>query len=55
MILSTYLLAAGLDAAIIDPLDQGLTNMLLATNLVLRRDRFSRNFTPPYHAGRSKG
>jgi len=30
-----HLLAVGLDAAIIDPLDQGPTKMLLATNLVL--------------------
>jgi 5-methyltetrahydrofolate corrinoid/iron sulfur protein methyltransferase len=47
-------LAAGLDAAIIDPLDQGLSNMLLATELVLGRDRFCRNYTRAYRAGKLK-
>jgi 5-methyltetrahydrofolate--homocysteine methyltransferase len=46
------LLAAGLDAAIIDPLDQGLINMLYATELVLGRDRFCRNYTRAYRAGK---
>jgi 5-methyltetrahydrofolate corrinoid/iron sulfur protein methyltransferase len=45
-------LAAGLDAAIIDPLDQGLFNMLLATELVLGRDRFCRNYTRAFRAGK---
>lgn len=45
-------LAAGLDAAIIDPLDQGLSNMLLATELVLGRDRFCRNYTRAFRAGK---
>jgi 5-methyltetrahydrofolate--homocysteine methyltransferase len=45
-------LAVGLDAAIIDPLDQGLTNMLLATELVLGRDRFCRNYTRAFRAGK---
>jgi hypothetical protein len=43
-------LAAGLDAAIIDPLHQGLTNMVLATSPVLRRDRFCRNYPRAYRA-----
>ncbi len=47
-------LAAGLDAAIIDPLDQGLSNMLLATELVLGRDRFCRNYTRAFRAGKIK-
>jgi 5-methyltetrahydrofolate--homocysteine methyltransferase len=47
-------LAAGLDAAIIDPLDQGLTNMLYATELVLARDRFCRNYTKAFRAGKIK-
>jgi 5-methyltetrahydrofolate--homocysteine methyltransferase len=45
-------LAAGLDAAIIDPLDHGLFNILLATELVLGRDRFCRNYTRAYRAGK---
>ena len=45
-------LPAGLDAAIIDPLDRGLTNMLYATELVLGRDRFCHNFTKAYRAGK---
>jgi 5-methyltetrahydrofolate corrinoid/iron sulfur protein methyltransferase len=45
-------LAVGLDAAIIDPLDQGLTNMLFATELVLGRDRFCRGYTKAYRTGK---
>jgi cobalamin-dependent methionine synthase I len=45
-------LASGLDAAIIDPLDHGLSNMLLATELVLGRDRFCRNYTRAFRAGK---
>jgi 5-methyltetrahydrofolate--homocysteine methyltransferase len=47
-------LAAGLDAAIIDPLDQGLINMLYATELVLGRDRFCRNYTQAFRSGKIK-
>ena len=47
-------LAAGLEAAIIDPLDQGLYNMLMATELVLGRDRFCRNYTRAFRAGKLK-
>jgi 5-methyltetrahydrofolate corrinoid/iron sulfur protein methyltransferase len=47
-------LAAGLDAAIIDPLDAGLTNMLYATELVLGQDRFCRNYTRAFKAGKIK-
>ncbi len=45
-------LAAGLDAAIIDPLDRGLTNLLYATELVLGRDRFCRNYTQAFRSGK---
>ncbi|MCL4561024.1 MAG: dihydropteroate synthase [Chloroflexi bacterium] len=45
-------LAAGLDAAIIDPLDQGLINMLYATELVLGRDHFCRNYTKAFRSGK---
>jgi cobalamin-dependent methionine synthase I len=47
-------LAAGLDAAIVDPLDQGLTNMLFSTELVLGRDRFCRGYTKAFRAGKIK-
>lgn len=45
-------LAAGLDAAILDPLDPGLMNMLLATELVLGHDRYCRNYTRAFRAGK---
>jgi cobalamin-dependent methionine synthase I len=45
-------LAAGLDAAIMDPLDQGLVNMLYATELILGRDRFCRKYTTAFRGGR---
>jgi 5-methyltetrahydrofolate--homocysteine methyltransferase len=47
-------LAVGLDAAIIDPLDAGLINMLYATDLILGRDRFCRSYTRAYKAGKIK-
>ncbi len=48
------LLAAGLDAAIINPMDQGLINMLYATELVLGRDRYCRNYTTAFRKGKVK-
>jgi 5-methyltetrahydrofolate--homocysteine methyltransferase len=45
------LLAAGLDAAIINPMDQGLINMLYATELILGRDRYCQNFTRAFRSG----
>ncbi len=48
------LLAAGLDAAIINPMEQGLINMLYATELVLGRDRFCRNYTKAFRKGNVK-
>ena len=45
-------LAAGLDAAIIDPLDHALSNMLMTTELVLGYDRYCRNYTRAYRAGK---
>jgi cobalamin-dependent methionine synthase I len=47
-------LAAGLDAAIIDPLDQGLTNMLYATQLILGQDRYCRKYTSAFRSGKIK-
>lgn len=48
------LLAAGLDAAIINPMEQGLINMLYATELILGRDRFCRNYVSAFRKGRIK-
>ena len=45
-------LAAGLDAAILDPLDQALYSELLAAELLLGRDRFCRRYTTAFRAGR---
>jgi cobalamin-dependent methionine synthase I len=42
---------AGLDCAILDPLDQELRAALLAAELVLGRDRHCLNYTQAYRAG----
>lgn len=47
----TLALQAGLDCAIIDPLDQGLKAALLAAELVLGRDRHCLNYIRAYRAG----
>jgi cobalamin-dependent methionine synthase I len=47
----TLALAAGLDSAILDPLDREMQAAILAAELVLGRDRFSRNYTQAYRAG----
>ena len=44
-------LEAGLDCAILDPLDQELQATLLAAELVLGRDRHCLNYTRAYRAG----
>jgi 5-methyltetrahydrofolate corrinoid/iron sulfur protein methyltransferase len=48
----TLALAAGLDAAILDPLDDSLYSELLGAELVLGRDRFCRKYTNAFRAGR---
>lgn len=48
------LLGAGLDAAIINPLEQGLMNMLYATQVILGRDRFCKGYLSAFRAGRVK-
>jgi 5-methyltetrahydrofolate corrinoid/iron sulfur protein methyltransferase len=48
------LLAAGLDAAIINPMEQGLINMLYATEMILGRDRFCRSYTTAFRKGKIK-
>jgi cobalamin-dependent methionine synthase I len=47
----TLALAAGLDCAILDPLDQELKAALLAAELVLGRDQHCLNYTRAYRAG----
>jgi 5-methyltetrahydrofolate corrinoid/iron sulfur protein methyltransferase len=48
------LLSAGLDAAIINPLEQGLINMLYATEMILGRDRYCRRYTTAFRTGKIK-
>ncbi len=48
------LLGAGLDAAIINPLEQGIMNMLYATEVILGRDRFCKAYLNAFRAGRVK-
>lgn len=48
----TLALQAGLDAAIMDPLDDSLYSELLGAELVLGRDRFCRKYTGAFRAGR---
>ncbi len=45
-------ISAGLDAAIMNPMEQGLVNMIYATELILGRDRFCRNYTTAFRAGK---
>lgn len=42
---------SGLDAAIINPMEQGLVNMIYATELVTGRDRFCRRYTQAFRSG----
>jgi cobalamin-dependent methionine synthase I len=47
----TLALAAGLDSAILDPLDREVQAALIAAELVLGRDRHCLNYTRAYRAG----
>jgi 5-methyltetrahydrofolate corrinoid/iron sulfur protein methyltransferase len=47
----TLALAAGLDTAILDPLDRGLRRALLAAEMVLGRDRYCLSYTRAYRDG----
>ncbi len=51
----TLALAAGLDTAILDPLDRELRKALLAAEVVLGRDRYCLNYTRAYRAGLLNG
>ena len=48
----TLALAAGLDAAILDPFDRELRGEMLAAELILGRDRHCLNFTRSYREGK---
>jgi 5-methyltetrahydrofolate corrinoid/iron sulfur protein methyltransferase len=48
----TLTIASGLDMALLDPLDSTLYGQLLATELMLGRDRFCRTYTKAFKAGR---
>jgi 5-methyltetrahydrofolate--homocysteine methyltransferase len=48
----TLAVAAGMDTAILDPLDKGLTSILLSTELILGRDHYCLNFTKAFRAGK---
>ena len=47
----TLMLEAGLDTAILDPLDRGLQRALLAANVVLGNDRHCLGYTRAFRAG----
>jgi len=47
----TLAVASGMDSAIIDPTDKEMSRTLLATELVLGRDRFCRVYTHAYRQG----
>jgi cobalamin-dependent methionine synthase I len=51
----TLALGAGLDSAILDPLDRELRTALLAAELVLGRDDYCLNYTRAYRAGLFNG
>jgi cobalamin-dependent methionine synthase I len=48
----SFALEAGLDSAIMDPLDRDLYGALLAAEVVLGRDRYCLNYTNAYREGR---
>ena len=43
---------SGMDSAILDPLDKGLYSAILATEVVLGKDRFCRNYNSAFRANR---
>ena len=51
----TLALEAGLDTAILDPLDRKLRKALLAAEVVLGQDRYCLNYTRAYRAGLLNG
>ncbi len=53
--LLTLLMKAGLSAAIIDPVDKKLMSTIKATDLILGRDPFCRNYLKDFREGRLEG
>ncbi len=51
----TLALEAGLDTAILDPLDRELRKAILAVEVVVGRDRYCLNYTRAYRAGELNG
>jgi len=47
----TLAIAAGLDSAILDPLNKDMIQTILATDLVLGRDRFAQKYSSAYREG----
>jgi 5-methyltetrahydrofolate corrinoid/iron sulfur protein methyltransferase len=48
----TLAVEAGMDCAILDPTDKGLRSAIMATEVVLGRDRYCLNFSRAFRAGR---
>ncbi|KLU59659.1 5-methyltetrahydrofolate:corrinoid/iron-sulfur protein co-methyltransferase [Peptococcaceae bacterium CEB3] len=46
----TICMSHGMDAAIMDPTDAKITSALIATNLLLNKDRFSRNYLKAFRS-----
>lgn len=51
----TLLMKAGLSAAIIDPVDKKLISIIKATDLILGRDPFCRNYLKDFREGKLEG
>jgi cobalamin-dependent methionine synthase I len=51
-VFATLAIDAGLDSAIIDPMDAHLQSILKVADMVLGRDRFCSNYTRAYRAGK---
>ena len=51
----TLAIEAGMDTAILDPLDKGLVSTILASELVLGKDRFCLNYTRAFRSGKLEG
>jgi 5-methyltetrahydrofolate corrinoid/iron sulfur protein methyltransferase len=48
----TLAIEAGMDSAILDPLDKGLNSTILASELALGKDRFCLSYTRAFRAGK---
>jgi 5-methyltetrahydrofolate--homocysteine methyltransferase len=48
------LMAAGLDAALVDPLDEELMSLIAASEALLNRDEFCANYLAAFRSGKLK-